>query len=327
MRRRSSVNCRWVRSALVSCGTCPTSRSVFWVRESGIADAQPYAVYLSDILRSPGEVRRFAELDPARFAGVAVPNRNALDAARQLLTSAPPLSRPVTVAIAADTAAETRADRFVLPVDEPAVYDRVAARDLRRRIETDLTRVAASIETQQTRIERLEATLRELEAWRECFGGGRLEGMRQEVGRKEARIAEIGDENEALSERIDTAGNDARDCRDWASECDGQARACTERSRRAGEHHALWEARVDEWRKARLGHRQRAASAERLASREGSGTRYPRTLAGERRARNPRCPALPRLRPEAQRPRPVRLGVALGAQHGGQRLRFLQPAK
>ena len=235
------------------------------LRESGIADAQPYAVYLSDILRSPGEVRRFAELDPARFAGVAVPNRNALDAARQVLASPPALSRPVTVAIAGDAPSEAETDRFVLPVDEPAAYDRVAARDLRRRIETDLTRVAASIETRQTRIERLEATLRDLAAWRERFGGGRLEGMRQEADRKEVRIAEIGGEIEALSERIEDAERDARDCRDRASERDAQAHACTERSRRAGEYHSQWEARVDEWRSARLGHRQRAASAERLA--------------------------------------------------------------
>ena len=235
------------------------------LRESGIADAQPYAVYLSDILRSPTDVRRFAELDPSRFAGVAVPNRNALDAARQVLASPSALSRPVTVAIAGDALSEAETDRFVLPLDEPAAYDRVAARDLRRGIETDLTRVAASMETQQTRIERLEATLREIAAWRERFGGGRLEGMRQEVGRKEARVAEIGGEIEALSERIEGAERDARGCRDRASEHDAQAHACTERSRRASEYHAQWEARVDEWRSARLGHRQRAASAERLA--------------------------------------------------------------
>ena len=120
------------------------------LHESSIADAQPYAVYLSDILRSPGEVCRFAERDPARFAGVAVPNRNALDAARQALASPPTLSRPVTVAIAGDALSEAETDRFVLPVNEPAAYDRVAARDLRRRIETDLARIAASIETQQT---------------------------------------------------------------------------------------------------------------------------------------------------------------------------------
>ena len=235
------------------------------LRNSGIADAQPYAIYLSDILRSPGEVRRFAERDPARFAGVAVPNRNALDAARRALESAPPLSRPVTVAIAGDTPGEEADDRFVLPVEEPAAYDRVAARDLHRRIETDLAAVASSVDAQQTRIEHLEAILRELGAWRERFGGGRLDGIRRKAERKETRIAAIAGEIAALSEQIEAAGRDARDCRGRAGECDGEAHACAERARRAAEHHAQWGSRVDGWRKAHLAHRQRAASAERLA--------------------------------------------------------------
>ena len=70
--------------------------------ESGIRDSQPYAVYLSEILRSPREVRQFAERDPARFVGVAVPNRDALERARDILKPLPALSRPVVVAVAAD---------------------------------------------------------------------------------------------------------------------------------------------------------------------------------------------------------------------------------
>ena len=235
------------------------------LRESGIADAQPYAVYLSGILRSPGEVRCFAERDPARFVGIAVPNLNALDAARRLLASPPELNRPVTVAVASDTFLEAQTDRFVLPVDEPAAYDRVAARELRRRIETELGRVASSIETQQIRIERLENTLRVLDTWRARFGGGQLQAMLQEVDRKEARIAEIGGEMEALSQRIVDAEQCARDCRGRASERDDEAHACTERSRRAGEHHAQWEERTDGWRSAYLDHQKRTASAERIA--------------------------------------------------------------
>ena len=252
------------------------------LRGAGIADAQPYAVYLSDILRAPGEVRRFAERDPARFAGVAVPNRNALDAARRALESAPPPRRPVTVAVAGDTPGEEGDDRFVLSVEEPAAYDRAAARDLHRRIETDLAGVASSIDAQQTRIEHLESILRELGAWRERFGGGRLDGLRRNTERKEARIAEISGEIAALSERIEAAGRDARDCRGRAGECGGEAHACTERARRAGEHHAQWGSRVDGWRKAHLDRRQRAASAERLA-REKEAERDAR--ASEARAR------------------------------------------
>ena len=235
------------------------------LREAGIADAQPYAVYLSEILRSPDEVRRFAEIDSARFAGVAVPNGNALDAARLSLESPPLLSRPVTVAVADDSPGEATADSFVLPVEEPAAYDRAAAQDLRRRIENDLARVASSIESQQTRIERLESTLRELEAWRQRFGDGRLDAMRREVEGKVARIAEIGGEIAALSERIEVAERDAQACRHRATDSDERAYACTERSRRAGEYHAQWESQVGEWRVARRAHLQAAASAEQRA--------------------------------------------------------------
>ena len=235
------------------------------LRDSGIADAQPYAAYLSDILRSPGEVRRFAEQDPARFAGVAVPNGNALDAARRALETAASPSRPVTVAIASDTPAEATADRFVLPVQEPAAYDRAAARDLRRRIENDMAELSSSIDTRQARIERLDSILRELGAWRERFGDGRLDGMRRNAEGKDARIAQIADGIAALSDRIEAAGRDARDCRGRAVECDREAHARTGRERRAGEYHAQWGSRVESWRRAHLVHRQRAASAERLA--------------------------------------------------------------
>ena len=53
----------------------------------------------------------------------------------------------------------------------------------------------------------------------------------------------------------------------------------------------------------------------------------PLTLAGDGEARNPRHLVLPSPQPEADGPGPVRLGGAFGAQHGGQRLRFLQSAQ
>ena len=61
------------RESLESTGLASIDRDVREVADrlhkSGMRDVQPYAVYLSRILRSPGEVRRFAEHDPARFRG------------------------------------------------------------------------------------------------------------------------------------------------------------------------------------------------------------------------------------------------------------------
>ncbi len=235
------------------------------LRESGIRDTQPYAVYLSEILRSPKEVRQFAERDPARFVGVAVPNRDALERAREVLKPLPTLSRPVVVAVAADSPRGAPDDRFVLPVDDDAAYDREAARELQRRIEDSLAETAESIRAEQDRIEHLKSTHRDLEAWRERFGGGRLEEARRGIERREARLLEIGCEIEALSKRIAADERDARACRDGASEHQRQAHACTDRARRAGEHRETWESKVEDWRLAELRHEHAAQAAEQRA--------------------------------------------------------------
>ena len=257
------------RESLEATGLASIDKSVRAVTEqlraSGMSDAQPYAVYLSAIVRSRNDVRGFAELDPARFVGVAVPNRKALDAARRVLQSPPPLSRPVSVAIANDVAGETPGDRFVLAVDEPAAYDRGAAQELKRRLEGGLARIGESNEAVRRRLQRLKFTLQSLDTWRERFGGGRLDTMRQSMEKTEARNEEIRAELGALSTRIETDEGDARLCRNRARECDEQAHACADRARRACEHHAQWESRVEEWQLERLRHEQAAQAAEARA--------------------------------------------------------------
>ena len=270
------------RESLEATGLASIDRNVRTVTErlraSGITDVQPYATYLSEIVPSPDDIRRFAELDPARFAGVAVPNRKALDAARQVLQSPPPLSRPVSVAIANDVPGETPEDWFVLPVDEPAVYDRVAARELQRHIEGDLARIGESNDAVQRRLKRLESTLRSLDTWRERFGGGRLVAMRQSMEKGGARIEEIGAKIGTLSKRIESDEEDAGFRRNRARECDEQAHVCTDRTRRADEYYAQWESRVEDWQLERLRHEQVAQAAE-VSAREWQTKRD--ALAGE----------------------------------------------
>ena len=257
------------RESLEATGLASIDKNVRAVTEklsdSGMVDVQPYAVYLCEIGQSPEEVRRFAELDPARFAGVAVPNRKALDEARRVLQSAPPLSRSVTVAIAGDAPGETPGDRFVLAVDEPAAYDRGAAQQLRRRIEEDLARIGESIDAVRRRLDSLESTLQSLGAWRDRFGGGRLDAMRQSIEKKEARNEEIRAELGALSEQIESDEYDARHCRSRARKLDEQAHVCAEHARRADEHHAQWESRVEDWHLERRRREQAAQAAEARA--------------------------------------------------------------
>ena len=242
------------------------------LRESGIRDAQPYAAYLSGILPSPAEVRRFAELDPARFVGVYVPNRDSLERAREVLTPAPPLRRPVVVAVGGDVPGGGPDDGFVLPVDEDAAYDRTAARELQRRIEATLEEIAESIRAEQERFERLEVLLRDIGAWRERFGGGRLDEQRRGIDRKEARTAEIEREIAALEAQSDADERDARACRARADEAERRGHACSEHARRAREHHERWESQVGNWRSARLRH-ERAARASEQSAREEEAKR------------------------------------------------------
>ncbi len=234
------------------------------LREAGIPDAQPYAIYLSTVLQSPQEIRGFAGIDPARFAGVAVPNRNALEKAKRAMVSLPALRRPVTVAIADDTLPPRPTDRFVLLVDEPGAYDSVAAQELRRRVEADLKRISSSIENRRDRIERLEAVRYEVLDWRKRFGNDILSEMRQEVERHQDRIEQIGTELEEVLERIGVAEREARECRKRSIESDKQAHLCTGRSQRAAEHYAQWEQKSGEWRNMQLHHQRKAASAEQL---------------------------------------------------------------
>ena len=262
------------RESLESTGLASIDKDVREVadrlRESGIRDAQPYAAYLSGILRSPADVRRFAELDPARFVGVAVPNRDSLERARQLLEPAPPLRRPVVVAVGGETRGGGPDDGFVLPVDQDAAYDRTAARELQRRIEATLEEIAESIRAEQERFDRVEALLRDVGSWRERFGGGRLDELRRGIERQEARAAEIEREIAALAAQSDADEREARACRARADETERQAHACSEHARQAREHHERWESQVGNWCSARLRHEHAARASEQLAREEAA---------------------------------------------------------
>ncbi len=266
------------RESLESTGLASIDKEVREVadrlREAGIRDAQPYAAYLSGILRSPAEVRRFAELDPARFVGVAVPHRDSLERARDVLKPAPPLRRPVVVAVGGDVPGGGPDDGFVLPVDEDAAYDRTAARKLQRRIEATLEELAESIRAEQGRLDRLEALLRDVGVWRDRFGGGRLDELRRDIDRKEARAAEIEREIAALTAQAAADERDARACRARAHETERQAHARSEHAGRAREHHERWESQVGDWRSARLRHEHAARASEQSAREEAAKCKF-----------------------------------------------------
>ena len=238
------------------------------LRESGIRDAQPYAAWLSSIVDSPTEIRRFAEMDPARFVGVAVPDQNSLARARDALRSGAPLNRPVVVAVASDAPGENPDDRFVVTVDRAAAYDRVAARALRRQIEKALDELADSIRKDQERIEHLDATSRDLDAWREQFGHGRLAALWRDIERKQERIADIDRESATLSGRIAASERDILSLRQEARDFEAQAYAASEFARRAHDFDETWESRLVAWRAELSEHEHVAKDAENRAKGE-----------------------------------------------------------
>ena len=186
--------------------------------------------------------------------------------AQRALQPPPALSRPVVVAVADDTPGETHDDRFVLCVDEPAAYDRQAARDLQERLDGELVRIERSIGEEQRRIDQLGSTLQDLGNWRTRFGGGKLDALRREMEEKMSRIEGIESEMAALAERIEVDESAASDRRARAREHDEQAHAFSECARRAREHNAQWESRLEDWNMARLRHEQVSRSAEARAS-------------------------------------------------------------
>ena len=222
------------------------------LREAGLHDTQAHAVYTSQISRSATEVRTFAELDPAAFAGVAVMNPKALEDARRALHSPPPLSRPMVIVNTSAEPVDVRRDRFVIPVEEAAAYDRDAASALTKRMETDLERLAKSIGRGEEHIGSLDTTLRELKTWKERFGSDRLKAWHREANQHEERTRTIDIDLAAVSGSIQSALHAADNARDKAQASHDKAHARGHLALRSREHEEQWGSRIEVWERERL---------------------------------------------------------------------------
>ena len=235
------------------------------LRASGIRDAQPYASWLSSVRTEPEAMRRFAAQDPAAFTGVAVPGRSELDRARVIFENGPQPHRPIVVAVAQVTPDDIDANRFVLPVEDAAAYDRKAAAERRAHIETELQQIDLVHERETERINDLGRLLHRLETWRKRFGFGQLAALRTRIDAAEARIitiaAEIGEVTQAVAE----CEREAAELRDQADRQIGEANRCAENARRAEEQHLDYEQYVPNWREAQSASRAAADAAESRA--------------------------------------------------------------
>ena len=241
------------------------------LRESGVTDAQPYAVYLEKIFNSASEARMFAEYDPARFTGVAVPTNNTLAEARKVLQHLAPLSRPVVVAIN-DTAPAEHApdDRFVIPVDNEAAYDRKAAEDMLNRFNDDLGSIKEENNQRQEYIDDINSVLEELKFWNRDFGDGKLDSIRQDVTHKQDESNKVNRKIDGANDRINVNETEAKDFRGKIREKDKLSNTCSEYARLAVGYHRQWEAETANWKAASIRHKQAAEEYDREAEEKES---------------------------------------------------------
>ena len=237
-------------------------RVVHFLQGKGVPDVQTYAEYLSEIFKSPEEVRKFAEADPAVFSGVCVPNKNALDLAGKALENYQS-NRAVTVAVGFDAAGNRPEERFVLSVKDQAAYDKNAARSLRHRLVQNRDNTNRLIDEHKTYIEVLDKILNELEEWRINFGYGRLAKINQEIYQKEEAIKDLDETIDACSRNIQSHLQDARDARETVDILAQGIGKCNCLAERANEYHESMESRMEQLKAQRAKHELNAQQYQR----------------------------------------------------------------
>ncbi len=233
------------------------------LRDAGIVDAQPYAAWLVQVTPLIDEVRRLAEADPARFAGVAVPNRDALETARRAVANAPATGRPLVVAVADDAAADPSNDRFVIPYPHDAAYSQDAASTRQAEVEDQFRDLAQRVDELAQGLKRLEDLHRRHAEWR------RDTPQRQElharIGEAERERARHDRELEELAAKAEGHAALAEACRRDAAQADREAVGHRNRAGRAREHLEAHERHEADWKRERLAHAGRAEQAGRDA--------------------------------------------------------------
>lgn len=165
---------------------------VQFLAENGIKGARAYAEYISDVVPDAVAARLLVQSDPARFLGVVVPLAEQLARARSL-EGYPPLSRPVVISVAATVPTRTGADSdlFVVGSRDASLFNRVAAAEFSRNVDTELQGKAALRDSLR---EAFEATLEaktQLNKYLSEHGPVRVAALQDEITRTEALLAEV----------------------------------------------------------------------------------------------------------------------------------------
>lgn len=154
--------------------------------DAGI-QAMPYGSYLAAVLADNPELARQVFLsDPARFSGVQVLDRAALDFAGALTGLS--LDRPVMVSLATDKPESLSSDSVIVVHEGNALYNKPAATVFRERLDEQIADLESSRAQIRLEGQSISGWLSGLSAYIREFGSGKLGAIqsREEQLRKQA---------------------------------------------------------------------------------------------------------------------------------------------
>ncbi|MFP4002298.1 MAG: hypothetical protein ACLFV8_00880 [Alphaproteobacteria bacterium] len=177
--------------------------------KAGIKSAVPAAQWLADVVDEETALRRFAETDPAGFAGIFIQNADEFGKIGRIDISALRLDRPVTIRMPHDAPrSDGNEDNVLIPAHGEA-YDRSAAAAFVQ----SLGEKTGTLETEAEEDESVAANLEKLRAdiasWLGQWGEGRLAALverRKETGQQAESAAHAA----AQSKRTATEAQEAR---------------------------------------------------------------------------------------------------------------------
>lgn len=157
--------------------------------------AQPFARYLSIVVKEPALAREVVASDPARFLGVHVAAHQ-LDAVRRIAETEADcaelaLRRPVVVSVAADRPAAPQADRVVVPPMGDAEYNETAATKQKERLQQDLDRERRDLDAVERERAGLLAAERNLETYHGQHGPAARRAARERLDAALLKRAEL----------------------------------------------------------------------------------------------------------------------------------------
>lgn len=152
------------------------TRVVARLRDSGVRSARAFNEYLADAQEDANAARALVVSDPARFLGVSVAPSE-MEKARTVNLEAQMLTHPVVVSPIALEAEPAPSDRFVVPANSDAAYNKQAAAALAKTLSESIANEEQRRKEYDARRTDALAAMEKLAAYKKRFGDGQLAAM------------------------------------------------------------------------------------------------------------------------------------------------------